>query len=140
MDAVINLKKCNMIFEKKELRVIVPLDSAEGVRYTEPFWDYYEEDDIEKIYKLTVWDKDWINPMTYGWITWEKENSCNSDSDEELEHWQNRLQEVSSLRCNRLTKSIRCISTEVWNLPYYDGLEGFNLFLDKFERDVPEEH
>lgn len=47
MNAIINLKKCNMTFEKKEPRVIVPLDLAEGVQYTEPIWDYYEEYDIE---------------------------------------------------------------------------------------------
>jgi len=30
MDIVINLKKRSMTFEKKEIRVIVPLDPAEG--------------------------------------------------------------------------------------------------------------
>lgn len=34
MNAVTNLKKCSMTFEKKELRVIVALDPAEGVWYT----------------------------------------------------------------------------------------------------------
>jgi len=36
MNAVINLKKHNLTFEKKELRVIVPLDPVEGVCYTKP--------------------------------------------------------------------------------------------------------
>lgn len=58
MNAVINLKKCNMTFEKKELRVIIPLDLVDGVRYTEPARGYYEEDDIEKIYKLTTQDEE----------------------------------------------------------------------------------
>ena len=66
MNAVINLHKHSMKFEKKELRVIVPLDLAEGMRYTEPYRDYYEEDDIEKIYKLTMWDEDWIKTMEDG--------------------------------------------------------------------------
>lgn len=35
MNSVINLKKCNMTFEKKEMRFIVPLDLAKGVQYTE---------------------------------------------------------------------------------------------------------
>jgi len=86
-DVVINLKKRDMTFEKKELRVIVPLDPTKGVRYIEPVGDYYEENDIEHIYKLTVWNEDWINPMVDGRITWEKDKSCNSDSNEELEHW-----------------------------------------------------
>ena len=30
MNGVINLKKCKIIFEKKSLRVVVPLDSAKG--------------------------------------------------------------------------------------------------------------
>jgi len=34
MNRVINLKKRKMIFEKKSLRVIIPLDPAEGLRYT----------------------------------------------------------------------------------------------------------
>lgn len=36
MNAVINLKKHNMTFVNNELRVIVPLDLAEGARYTKP--------------------------------------------------------------------------------------------------------
>lgn len=35
MNKVINLKKRKMIFEKKSLRVVVPLDPTEGSRYTE---------------------------------------------------------------------------------------------------------
>ena len=47
MNSIINLKKRIMTFEKKELRVIVPLDLAEGVRYTEPVCNYEEDDEIE---------------------------------------------------------------------------------------------
>jgi len=36
MNVVINLKKHNMTFEKKELRVIISLDPVEGVQYIEP--------------------------------------------------------------------------------------------------------
>jgi len=34
INTIINLKEHNMIFKKKELRVIVPLDLSEGVQYT----------------------------------------------------------------------------------------------------------
>lgn len=44
------------------------------------------------------------------------------------------------MQCNMHTKSLLCISIEVCNLPYYDGLEYVKLFMDKFERDVSEEH
>lgn len=35
MNGVINLKKWKMTFDKKSLHVVVPLDPAGGVRYTE---------------------------------------------------------------------------------------------------------
>jgi hypothetical protein len=54
MNGVINLKKRKMIFEKKSLRVVVPLDPAEGSRYTEPVRDYESDDDLDCIYKITA--------------------------------------------------------------------------------------
>jgi len=86
MNVVINLKKCSMTFEKKELRVIVPLDPTEGARYTELVCDDEEDHDIEYIYKMIMRDEYWINPIVDGKIMWEKDNSYNLDSDEELEH------------------------------------------------------
>lgn len=52
MSGVINLKKRKMIFEKKSLHIIVPLDPAEGSRYTEPVHDYESDDDLDYIYKI----------------------------------------------------------------------------------------
>ena len=37
--------------------MIVPLDPAEGERYTEPM---HEEEEVDHIYNLTARDKDWI--------------------------------------------------------------------------------
>jgi len=54
MNEIINLKNRSMVFKKNELRVIVLLDPAEGVRHIEPNCDYYEDEDIQRIYKLTV--------------------------------------------------------------------------------------
>ena len=85
MGGVINLKKHSMVFESKGTRVIVPLDPAEGVRYTKPA---YEEEELDHIYKLTAQDEDWINPMDEGMLCWEKDNEYFSDSDEKLENWQ----------------------------------------------------
>ena len=39
MNGVINLKKRKMSFEKKSLRVVVPLDPAEGLRNTKAVRD-----------------------------------------------------------------------------------------------------
>ena len=54
MNGVINLKKRKMIFEKKSLCVIVPLDLAEGSRYTKLIRDYESDDDLDCIYKITT--------------------------------------------------------------------------------------
>lgn len=101
MNAIINLNKWSMVFEKNEIWVIVPLDANEGSWYIEPNRDYYEDIDIEHIYKLTASNEDSINPLTDGRINWEKDNSYQSVSDEELEIWKNQLHEVSTLRCNQ---------------------------------------
>lgn len=66
MNVVNNLNKCNITFKKKELGVIVPFNLTEGVQYTEPVQNYYEEDCIEHIYKLTMLDEDWINAQVDG--------------------------------------------------------------------------
>lgn len=44
-----------MRFEKKSLRVVVPLDPAKGARYTELVHDFVEcNDDLDQIYKITM--------------------------------------------------------------------------------------
>ena len=141
MNGVINLKKQTMLFESKLLRVVVPLDRVEGPRYTELVCDYEEnDDDLDQICKLTARDQDWINPTIDGWIAWDCESSYTLDLDEELEHSQNRLHEVSTLCCKMMTKSLRHVSSKVSNLPYYDGLIDVDKFLDAFERKVPGDH
>jgi len=50
MNGVINLKKHKIIFEKMSLRVVVPLDLTEGVRYIVPMHD----DELDCIYKITT--------------------------------------------------------------------------------------
>lgn len=90
MNGRINLKKWKMIFEKKSLWVVVPLDPAEGPHYIEPIWDYESDANMDQIYKIMTWHQDWVNPIADGHIAWDRESYCMSDSDEELEHWQNR--------------------------------------------------
>jgi len=136
MNGVINLKKRKMIFEKKSLRIVIPLDPTEGSCYTEPVRDYECDDDLDCIYKITTGEQDWVNPTTDGQISWERESSYTSNSDEEIKSWQNRLHEVTTLNCNIMTRSLHCVSTEVRDLPTYDGLGEVDAFLDKFEREV----
>jgi len=85
MNGVINLKKRKMIFEKKSMRVVVPLDPIEGSCYTELVRDYESDDDLDCIYKITMWEQDWVNPTVDGRISWECESSCTLDSDMEIE-------------------------------------------------------
>ena len=66
MNGVINLKKHKMIFEKKSLRIVVPLDLVEGFHYTEPVRDYDNNNDLDYIYKITAQEKNWVNPTTNG--------------------------------------------------------------------------
>ena len=54
MNGIINMKKRKMIFEKKSLCVIIPLDSAEGSHYMEPVCDYEGDADQHCIYKITA--------------------------------------------------------------------------------------
>ena len=54
MNGVINLKKRKMIFEKKSLRAVVPLDPTKGSRYTELVHYYESGDDLDCIYKITT--------------------------------------------------------------------------------------
>ena len=51
--AVINLKKRQMTFEGKGLRVIVPLDPSQGERYIEPLRDE-DQDVLDHIYNITA--------------------------------------------------------------------------------------
>lgn len=54
MNGGINIKKCKIIFEKKSLRIVVPLDHAKGSCYTEQVSDYDNDDDLDCIYKITM--------------------------------------------------------------------------------------
>ena len=47
MNGVINLKKWKMIFQKKSLSVVVPLDPAEGSHYTERVRNYEIDDNLD---------------------------------------------------------------------------------------------
>ena len=94
--------------------MIVPLDPVEGEQYTKPV---REGDDVDHIYKLTMWDIDWINPTASGMLNWEKDSSCLSDSDGEMENWQNRLHDVFALCYLKITKNFWCISSEVDKYP-----------------------
>ena len=79
-----------------------------------------------------------MNPTTERWISWEYESSCMSNSNEEIERWQNRLYKVTTLNCNMMTRSLHYVFKEVGDLPVDDGLSEVDTFFDRFEREVLE--
>jgi len=52
INGVITLKKQKVIFEKKSLRVIIPLDATEGSCYMESVCDYENDGDLDCVYKI----------------------------------------------------------------------------------------
>jgi len=54
MNGVINLKKHKMIFGKKSLHVVIPLNPTEELCYTKPIHDYESDDYLDCIYKITA--------------------------------------------------------------------------------------
>jgi hypothetical protein len=126
-----------MTFEEEGIRVIAPLDPNEGQRYTKPIREEYCAYELENIYKLIAIQQDYINPMVDGNLSWKSDNMCSSDSEEALENWKNKMYEVSTRRCSRLTRKVCWINTIVSNLPTFDGLNHLEAFLLEFEEIVP---
>ena len=126
MGGITKIKWKIMVFENNGTKLVASLDPAEGERYKEIV---RADDDVDHIYNLTTWDEDWINLINNGRLNWENDSPYFSDWDEELENWKNQLNEVYALHCNRVTKSLQCLSSNLRQLPYYDGLTNVNMFL-----------
>ena len=74
-----------MTFERKGLRVIVPLDPSQGERYTEPVRDE-DQDVLDHIYIIEK-EEDYVVPTAEGIMNWQCDRSCMADSDDGLENW-----------------------------------------------------
>ena len=86
---------------------------------------------------MTASLEDYVNPTVDGTLSWRCASSCVSDSDANLEDWQNRLHEVSQRRCATITKELRWIGLEVSTTPTFDGLSDIQLFLKQYEEQIP---
>ena len=64
--AIINLKKKTMSFERNGIWVIGPLDPALGPRYTELIIAEEEARNIDVVYQLTAAHGDYVNPTEDG--------------------------------------------------------------------------
>jgi hypothetical protein len=82
--SIINLKTRKMTFESGEYRVIAPLDPSEGERFVEP--TYLDLEEINQLYRTPACDDDYVNPTTYGILSWRSITSCATDSDTCLEN------------------------------------------------------
>ena len=76
-----------MIFEGSNMRVIVPLDPSEGVRYTKAVKEEHCATNIDNFYRMIAQEHDFVNPTTKCKLTWKHDSSFTSDSEEELENW-----------------------------------------------------
>jgi hypothetical protein len=95
---------------------------------------------LDNIYKLTTRQQDYINPTVDGNLSWRSDSACSSDSEEALENWQNKMYEVSTRRCARLTREVHWIGTTISNLPTFDGLNHLKHLLLEFEETIPVQH
>lgn len=126
MNGVINLKQRKMIFEKKSLWVIVPLDPVDRPHYTELMRSEERGDVLDSIYKLAATEE---RRFSRGYA---------SDSDEEDERRHNRVNEATTLHCNMMMQYLYFFKVQNRELSMYDRLTVVEDFLDKFKSVVPE--
>jgi hypothetical protein len=67
----------------------------------------------------------------------EEYSSFDTDSEEALERWKNKLYKVSNRRCTRITKSVHWIGSELCDPLKFDGTEQIDAFIEKMEESVP---
>jgi uncharacterized protein YbcC (UPF0753/DUF2309 family) len=134
---VVDLKKRKITIERDCISIIEILDLDEGQRHTEPIREEDHAYELENIYKLTARQQDYINPTADENLSWKIDSACSLDSEEALENWKNKMYEVSTRICARLTREVRWINTTVSKLPTFDGLNPLETFLSNFEESVP---
>lgn len=69
--------------------------------------------ELGSLYDITTRRKDYVNPTIDGEKSWRSVCSYNIDSKDAPDRRQNRLHEVSSRRCARITKHMRWIGSEI---------------------------
>ena len=87
---------------------------------------------------MTAQRQEWVKTPEDRIISWDYVESCTTGSDEEDERLHNRLNEVTMLHCNMVTKSLYCVRAHDQEMLMYDGLTIIDEFLTKFEIVVPE--
>ena len=96
--------------------------------------DKDSDDELDCIYQITAQDQDWVNPMTDERISWEHDSPCTLDSNDEIEQWQNRLHEVTTLNRNLMVRSLRRVMTKARELSTYAGATNVEEPIDRCEK------
>ena len=76
---------------------------------------------------------EYVNMTTYGSLSWTSISSCALDSEEGIQHWQQKMHEVYTRRCARITRSLLWIGMELCDPPMYDELTDIGMFIKEFE-------
>lgn len=74
-----------------------------------------------------------MNPTGDRRISWERDSSCTSDSDEEIERWQNRPHEVTTINCNMMVRSLRRVTIKAREIPIDGGAMKVQEIVDRCE-------
>ena len=82
---IIKFKKRILSFEDYEIRVVTPIDTLEGHIYVKPIHREGKENYIDHLYNIMSSKEEYINPTTYGNLSWWSVISCMSDSGDALE-------------------------------------------------------
>jgi hypothetical protein len=127
-NVVLNLKK-QMSFETDTLLVLSPLDPYGRDRYNDPVDEDVWRLIIKKIYKIIGNRADYINLVVDGELCLRSVNSYDTDFEDALERWKNKLYEVSTCRCARITKAICWIGSELCDTLCLDGTVSVEAFL-----------
>jgi hypothetical protein len=115
---IIYLKKRNMVLKVEYLKVIAPLDPTGGKRYVEPTKRKW----IDNLYNMTAQMDDYVNPIDEGILSLRSIISCTLDSKDALENWKQRMHEVLTRKCARITRALRWIGTKI--------VQHSNIYLD----------
>jgi len=110
----------------------------EDISYHHAWKKVVEEVDLDNIYNLTARKADYVDLASDGKMSWRSTSSCDSDSDQDLENWQNRLHEVLMRRCAYMTKSLRWIGFEVCEPPSFNGTNDLDSFVYMYQMKIPE--
>jgi hypothetical protein len=89
--------------------------------------------DVNQLYRTTAHEEDYFNPTAYGMLSCRSISSCASDFDRRLENWQQRLHELSTRRCARMTRALRWVGIKVREPPTFYGLNDLEEFFMKYE-------